>query len=79
MSLTTALIVVACVLVAGRWLVRAVFVPNRVCRACGGSGNNPLSGGGRQGDCWFCGGRRKRKTWGARVVRWPFRAGRWGR
>ena len=66
-------------LAGGRWLLRAICVPNRLCRACKGSGNNPMSGDGLQGDCWFCGGKRKQMRWSARVVRGQIRGKRWGR
>ncbi len=57
------------------WLVRAVVLPNRVCRWCGGSGANWFSGNGRHGVCWFCRNNPRSHTFGARLVRRPFK--RW--
>jgi hypothetical protein len=61
------------------WLARAIFIPERPCRWCHGSGRNWWSNGERRGPCLFCGGEPWRMTRGARAVRRVFRGDQWGR
>ena len=51
------------------YLVRAAVIPYRTCGWCRGSGKNPFSGKNRTGLCWFCHGKPRRMTRGARMVR----------
>ena len=62
-----------------RWLWRAIVKPKRKCRWCKGSGNNWWSDQDRTGDCWFCHGRPRSMTFGARLIRGQVRPKRWGK
>ena len=64
------------------WLLRAVFIPERRCWWCKGSGRSWWSTEERKGRCLFCGGNPWRMTFGARLVRGQvrlFRSSRWGK
>ena len=61
------------------WLLKAIFVPERRCWSCKGTGKNWWSSEDRKGNCWLCHGQPWRMTFGARLIRGQVRSKRWGR